>query len=80
MWPEKNSVVQNELTTGSEDFSFYQQQIPGLFFFLGVAALDKDPQLAAANHSNLFLIDDAALKTGVRAMSNLAVEYLEQNK
>ncbi len=76
----KDHVVQNDLTTGSADFSFYQQQVPGLFFFLGVTAQDKDPQQAAANHSDRFLIDDTALTTGVRSMVHLAVEYMEQNK
>jgi len=73
-------VVTNDLTTGSEDFSFFQQQVPGLFIFLGVTPEGTDLSTVAANHSPLFLVDDAALKTGVRAMANLAAEYLERNR
>lgn len=73
-------VVAHDLTTGSEDFSFFQQQVPGVFFFLGVTPAGTDLSTVAANHSPLFLVDDAALKTGVRAMANLAAEYLERNR
>ena len=72
-------LVRSNLTTGSEDFSFFQQQVPGVFFFLGVTPPDQDPAKAAANHSPLFLVDDAALITGVRAMAQVAAEYLERN-
>ncbi|GKV77869.1 N-acyl-L-amino acid amidohydrolase [Pectobacterium carotovorum subsp. carotovorum] len=62
--------------TASEDFSFYQQKAPGLFFNLGVTPPGTDPVTAPANHSPLFYVDEAALLTGVRAMSNLTVDYL----
>jgi amidohydrolase len=62
--------------TGAEDFSIYQQQIPGLFFFLGIVPEGQDPATAPANHSPYFFADEAALPLGVRAMTNLAVDYL----
>jgi amidohydrolase len=65
-------------TTTAEDFSKYQQQIPGLFFFLGVTPEGQDPAAAAANHSPRFFADEAALKVGMRALANLAVDYLRQ--
>ncbi len=73
-------VVTNDLSTGSEDFSFFQQEVPGLFFFLGVTEVGQDPAKAAPNHSPRFLIDDAALSTGVRAMAQLAAEFLARNQ
>jgi amidohydrolase len=62
--------------TGSEDFSFYQQEIPGLFFFLGVIPDSIPLERAAPNHSPYFFADEAALPVGVRAMANLVVDYL----
>jgi amidohydrolase len=63
---------------GSEDFPVFTRQIPGIFFFLGVTPKDKDPNTVAVNHSPLFFADEGALVTGVRAMTNLATDYLAQ--
>ena len=63
--------------TGSEDFPAFTKDIPGLFYFLGVAPKGMDQKSQAANHSPLFFADEAALPTGVRAMANLAVDYLK---
>ena len=60
----------------SEDFSRYQEKVPGLFVFLGVTPPGKDWRTAARNHSPLFEADEAALPVGVRTMAGLAVEYL----
>ncbi|MGQ0646853.1 MAG: amidohydrolase [Gemmatimonadaceae bacterium] len=62
--------------TGSEDFPEFTREIPGLFYFLGVAPQGADQKTQPANHSPLFFADEAALPTGVRAMANLAVDYL----
>ena len=60
--------------TPSEDFSFFQEKIPGVYFFLGVASPDdKNP---ASNHSPYFYVDEAALPVGVRVMSSMAMDYL----
>jgi len=62
--------------TVSEDFSLYQQKVPGLFFFLGITPRDADPAKVAANHSPRFSVDEGALITGVRALASVAVDYL----
>ena len=64
------------VTGTAEDFSVYQQKVPGLFFFLGVAAKGSDPTTWAANHSPRFSPDEAALITGVRALASVAVDFL----
>jgi amidohydrolase len=64
------------LTGTSEDFSHYQQKVPGLFFFLGVTPKDRDPKTAPSNHSPLFFADESALPVGVRALTNLALDYM----
>jgi amidohydrolase len=64
------------LTGTAEDFSFFQQKVPGLFFFLGVTPRDQDHTKAAQNHSPLFFADESALPVGVKAMTSLAIDYL----
>ena len=64
------------LWTPSEDFARYQQRIPGMYFFLGVLPEGRDPATAPRNHSPYFFTDEAALPVGVRALANLAVDYL----
>lgn len=68
-------VFPSPLVTGSEDFSYYAQKIPGLFFFLGVTPSERMGR-AAPNHSPEFLVDDEALITGIKALSALTTDYL----
>jgi len=65
--------------TGSEDFSFFQHVVPGLFFFVGVTPKANDLATAPPNHSPLFYIDEAGLPLGVRALAHAAVDWLEAN-
>ena len=67
-------------TTTAEDFSLYEQKVPGMFFFLGITPKGTDPAAAAPNHSPRFFVDEAALLPGIRAMANLAVDYLQGGK
>ena len=59
--------------TGAEDFSFFAQQVPGLFFFLGVNPPEAESM--PTNHSPYFYIDDAALDNGVKAFVSLVEEF-----
>ena len=61
---------------GSEDFSFFQRIVPGLFFFVGVTSRGSDPATAAPNHSPRFFVDEAGLGLGVRALAQLACDFL----
>jgi amidohydrolase len=67
-------------TTTAEDFSLYEQRVPGMFFFLGITPKGTDPASAAPNHSPRFFVDEAALIPGVRAMANVALDYLQGGK
>lgn len=67
------NVSVSAATTTAEDFAFYQQEIPGLFFFLGVA---PDAAKAAPNHSPYFFADERALPVGVRALTHVALDFL----
>ncbi len=63
--------------TGSEDFSFFQRVVPGLFVFIGVTGPGRDPRTAAPNHSPRFKVDEEGLLLGVRTLAHLACDYLE---
>jgi amidohydrolase len=62
--------------TMSEDYSFFQQKVPGLFFFLGAYPADMKLAKAPVHHTADFMIDERAFVTGVKAMVNLTVDYM----
>ena len=64
------------MVTGSEDFSYFQEKVPGVFMFLGVTPRDQDYTKAAQNHSPYFFADESALPAGVRTLSSLALDFL----
>lgn len=70
------SVLPTVPQTTAEDFSRYEQKVPGMFFFLGITPPGTDPRTVAPNHSPRFFVDEAALGVGVRALAHLAVDYL----
>jgi amidohydrolase len=72
----ESNVRLASLTGTAEDFSFFQQKVPGMFIFLGVTPRDQDHTKAPQNHSPLFFADESALPVGVRVMTNLALDYL----
>ncbi len=71
-----DNVRLGPLTGTAEDFSYFQQKVPGMFVFLGVTPRSQDHTKAAINHSPLFFADESALPVGVRVMANLALDFL----
>lgn len=71
-----NSVKEINAITGAEDFSFYQKEVPGLYFFLGAKPLDVKPEDAAGHHTPDFYLDEEGFNLGVKTMSSLALDYL----
>ena len=65
-------------TTIAEDFSFFQQAIPGVFYHLGASADGVDPALSPPNHSPEFDVNEKALPVGVRAHVLTALRFLER--
>lgn len=65
-------------TTVAEDFSYFQQRIPGVFYHLGGSADGVDPATSPPNHSPEFDVNEAVLPLGVRAHVLTALRYLEQ--
>jgi amidohydrolase len=64
---------------GAEDFSFFQKEVPGFFFFIGCTAPEKDPSTAAPNHSPRFFVDEKCLNLGVKSLAGLALDWLAAN-
>lgn len=62
--------------TGAEDFSFFQEKVPGLFVFLGGMPKGKDPLKTAAHHTPDFFIDESGFSLGVKALCNLTLDYM----
>jgi amidohydrolase len=75
-----NNVQLTVPVTGGEDFSFFAQKVPGFFFFLGGMAKGGNPLNTPSHHTPDFFIDESGFKTGVQALSNLVVDYMEMEK
>lgn len=60
--------------TGAEDFSFYAQEVPGLFFFLGGRPLNVDPLEATLHHTPDFYLDESGFKLGVKSFLQLVFD------
>ena len=73
----KENVIEVDAITGAEDFSFFQQKVPGLYFFLGGKPLDLSPEKAAGHHTPDFILDESGFILGVKTLSALALDYLE---
>jgi len=70
------NVKEIPLITGAEDFAYFAQTVPSVFFFVGVTPKGTDPATAPANHSPLFYIDETAIPLATRALAQVAVDYL----
>ena len=76
----KENVILTPPETGAEDFSFFAQKVPGLYFYIGVLTPGKDKKDSAPHHTPGFLVDESGFKTGLRTLSNLVLDYMEMNK
>jgi amidohydrolase len=76
----KENVIAMPPVTGAEDFSFFQREKPGFFFFLGGMKKGGDPLTTPSHHTPDFFIDESGFLLGVRTLSYLTVDYMEMNK
>ncbi|CAN5175363.1 M20 family metallopeptidase [soil metagenome] len=66
--------------TMAEDFSFFQQKVPGLFIFLGAYPADMKLAKRPVHHTADFMIDERAFVTGVKALATLTLDYMYQKQ
>ena len=71
----EDKVNEGTLVTGAEDFSIFQQQIPGLFLMLGINDPATPRSERPSNHSPYFIAEDSALMPGVRTLVGFALDY-----
>ena len=74
------NVLLKPAITGAEDFSFFQEKIPGLFIFLGGMPKGADPAKTPSHHTPDFFIDESGFTLGVKALSALVIDYMNQKK
>ncbi len=66
-------VVAGAPTMGGEDFAYFANEVPGFYFRLGVL---KEGTRSGGLHTPDFRADDSAIEVGIRAMSEVVLEYL----
>lgn len=76
----KDNVQITPAQTGAEDFSFFQQKVPGFFYFLGGMAKGKKITEVAPHHTPDFFIDESGFVLGMKTLCHLTVDYLEKGK
>ncbi len=72
----EDQVVEMRAVTGAEDFSAFQEKVPGFYFYLGGLIQGNTPEEAPSHHTPEFLVDDAGLIHGVKAMVQLSLDFL----
>lgn len=68
-------IIDSALITGAEDFSFFANETPGLYFFIGITPKDRSLNGIPSNHSPKFYIDETALIKGVDVFVQLVMDY-----
>jgi len=76
----KENVKLTKAVTGAEDFSFFQQKVPGLYLMVGGKNKNTPIEEAPGHHTPEFVIDDSGLHVGVKLLSNLTIDYMNQSK
>ena len=75
----KRNVHLMKAITGAEDFSYFQEKVPGTYFFIGGQKPDVDLSTVAPHHTPDFYVDDTAISTGIRSMVGLTLDYIYNN-
>ena len=70
------NVTERQWVTGAEDFSYYGTKAPSFFFYLGGMPKGNDPTKAPPHHTAQFFVDDAGMKTGIRAFCKIIIAYM----
>jgi amidohydrolase len=71
------NVKERDWVTGAEDFSYYGTKAPSFFFYLGGMPKGNDPAKAPPHHTSSFFVDDAGMKTGIKAFCQIVFDYLK---
>ena len=75
----ESNVLLVPAETGAEDFSFFANEVPGLYFYIGGMPKGQDPKMAAPHHTPDFYLEESGFILGVNAMVNLVADYMEMD-
>ena len=70
----RENVRLRKATTGGEDFSYFQEIIPGFYFFLG--GMTPGNKEAFPHHTPYFKIDESGMLLGVKTLTNITFDFL----
>ena len=70
------NVTEIKAITGGEDFSYYQEKVPGVYLFVGGMRKGIDPATTADHYSAGFVLDASGFTLGVKTLATLAADYL----
>ncbi|HOY19118.1 MAG TPA: amidohydrolase [Haliscomenobacter sp.] len=76
----EDNVVISRAVTGAEDFAFFANEVPSMFYFVGGMPKGQDPKTAPPHHTPDFYVDEAGMGLGVRLFCNLVVDYTTKLK
>src|ERR1043165_1675813 len=76
----KENLISLHAVTGAEDFGYYEEKVPGLFFFVGAMPADIAPDKAPSHHTPDFMLDERGFLTGLKAMLNVTTDYMFAKK
>ncbi len=74
----KDNVVEVPRGMAYDDFSFFSKEVPGFFFNVGVAPSNVPRDRIAPNHSPRFMVDEAGLIFGLRAIMHATVDRMAE--
>ena len=74
------NVTEIKAQTGTEDFSYYQEKIPGVYLFVGGMRKGIDPATTADHHTAGFVLNESVFTLGVKTLATLAADYLAMKK
>lgn len=72
----KKNIQLTKATTGGEDFSYFQEVVPGFYFFLG--GMTPGNTEAFPHHTPDFKIDDTGMLLGVKTLTEMSLDYLNK--
>jgi amidohydrolase len=75
----EDNVMVTVASTGAEDFAFFAQKVPALYYFVGGKPLDTAVEDVAPHHTPDFYIDEAGMITGIKALAHLTIDYMNGN-
>jgi len=71
-----DDVILSDAITGAEDFSFFQKEVPGLYWFVGGMPKGMNPAEAPPHHTPDFYIEEEGMKLGIKSMVGLTVDFM----